>query len=54
MRTRWLVVDPGHRFTAKGVADLAEIGTEQLILFDNSSSYYEQTMALFRNAGIRS
>ena len=48
-----LVVDPGHRFTAKGVADLAEIGTEQLILFDNSSSYYEQTMALFRNAGIR-
>ena len=48
-----LVVDPGHRFTAKGVADLAEIGAEQLILFDNSSSYYEQTMALLRNAGIR-
>jgi DNA-binding transcriptional LysR family regulator len=48
-----LVVDPGHRFTAKGVADLAEIGGEQLILFDNSSSYYEQTQALFRNAGIR-
>ena len=47
-----LVVDPGHRFTAKGVADLAEIGGEQLILFDNSSSYYEQTMALFRNAGL--
>jgi DNA-binding transcriptional LysR family regulator len=47
-----LVVDPGHRFTAKGVADLAEIGREQLILFDNSSSYYEQTMALFSNAGI--
>ena len=48
-----LVVDPGHRFTAKGVADLAEIGGEQLILFDNSSSYYEQTQALLRNAGIR-
>jgi DNA-binding transcriptional LysR family regulator len=47
-----LVVDPGHRFTAMGVADLAEIGREQLILFDNSSSYYEQTMALFRNAGL--
>jgi DNA-binding transcriptional LysR family regulator len=47
-----LVVDPAHRFTAKGVADLAEIGGEQLILFDNSSSYYEQTMALFRNAGL--
>src|SRR3712207_7368503 len=24
-----------------------------LILFDNDSSYYEQTQALFRNAGIR-
>jgi len=48
-----LVVDPGHRFTATGVADLAEIGGEQLILFDNSSSYYEQTQALLRNAGIR-
>src|ERR671917_1917855 len=48
-----LVVDRGHRFTATGVADLAEIGGEQLILFDNSSSYYEQTQALFRNAGLR-
>jgi DNA-binding transcriptional LysR family regulator len=48
-----LVVDPGHRFTATGTADLAEIGGEQLILFDNSSSYYEQTQALFRNAGLR-
>jgi DNA-binding transcriptional LysR family regulator len=48
-----LVVDPGHRFTRKGSADLAEIGREQLILFDNDSSYYEQTQALFRNAGIR-
>lgn len=48
-----LVVDPGHRFTARGVADLTEIGREQLILFDNDSSYYDQTQALFRNAGIR-
>jgi len=45
-----LVVDPEHRFTAKGSAGLAEIGGEQLILFDHDSSYYEQTHALFRNA----
>ena len=48
-----LVVDPGHPFTKKGSADLAEIGREQLILFDNDSSYYEQTQALFKNAGLR-
>src|SRR3712207_5841463 len=48
-----LVVDPGHRFTKKGSANLAEIGEEQLIFFDHDSSYFEQTHALFRNAGIR-
>jgi DNA-binding transcriptional LysR family regulator len=48
-----LVVDPGHRFTKKGAANLAEIGEEQLIFFDHDSSYFEQTHALFRNAGIR-
>ena len=48
-----LVVSPEHRFTAKGVADLAEVGGERLILFDNDSSYYEQTQALFRSAGLR-
>jgi DNA-binding transcriptional LysR family regulator len=48
-----LVVDPGHRFTKKGSANLAEIGEEQLIFFDHDSSYFEQTHALFKNAGIR-
>src|SRR3712207_1958227 len=48
-----LVVDPGHRFTRKGSANLAEIGEEQLIFFDHDSSYFEQTHALFRSAGIR-
>ncbi|MDQ5810661.1 MAG: LysR family transcriptional regulator [Actinomycetota bacterium] len=48
-----LVVDPGHRFTKRSSADLAEIGEEQLIFFDHDSSYFEQTHALFRNAGIR-
>lgn len=47
-----LVVDPGHRFTARGSAPLAEIGGETLILFDKGSSYTEQTQALFRGAGI--
>ncbi|CAN5458532.1 MAG: LysR family transcriptional regulator [Rubrobacteraceae bacterium] len=48
-----LVVDPGHRFTEKGSADLSEVVGERLILFDNDSSYYDQTQELFRNAGIR-
>jgi DNA-binding transcriptional LysR family regulator len=48
-----LVVDPQHRFTEKGSAELAEVGREQLILFDHASSYYELTRSLFRNAGIR-
>lgn len=48
-----LVVDPDHRFTRKATATLAEVGREQLILFDNDSSYYDQTQALFRTAGIR-
>ena len=47
-----LVVDPGHRFTRRGSANLAEIGEEQLIFFDHDSSYFEQTHALFRSAGI--
>ena len=48
-----LVVDPGHRFTERGTADLAEVGGEQIIMFDNDSSYTEQTRALLRDAGIR-
>ncbi len=48
-----LVVDPEHRFTEKGSAELAEVGREQLILFDYASSYYELTQSLFKNAGIR-
>src|SRR5919205_876423 len=47
-----LLVDPGHRFTRRGMASLAEIGEEQLIFFDHDSSYFEQTHALFRNAGL--
>lgn len=48
-----LVVDPDHRFTQRGSAEIAEIGDEQLILFDHDSSYYEQTHSMFREASIR-
>ncbi len=48
-----LVVDPQHRFTEKGSAEIAEVGREQLILFDHASSYYELTQSLFKSAGIR-
>ena len=48
-----LVVDPQHRFTQEGSADLSEVGQEQLVMFDSASSYYELTRDLFRNAGIR-
>ena len=48
-----LVVDPQHPFTEKGSAEIAEVGEEQLIMFDRSSSYYELTQSLFRSAGIR-
>lgn len=48
-----LVVDTQHRFTEKGAVEIEEIGRERLVLFDRSSSYYETTRSLFRNAGIR-
>lgn len=48
-----LVVDPGHRFTARGSAELSELAGEQLIFYDTQSSYYEQTSEMFRNAGLR-
>ena len=48
-----LVVDPQHRFTEKGSAGIAEVGDEQLVMFDHASSYYELTQSMFRNAGIR-
>lgn len=47
-----LVVDSQHRFTQRGSAELADIGEENLILFDNESSYTDQTRAVFREAGI--
>ena len=47
-----LVVEPGHRFAARGRISLDEISREQLVLFDRTSSYYEVTSALFRKVGV--
>lgn len=47
-----LVVEPGHAFARAGSIVLEEIGREQLVLFDRTSSYHELTSALFRSAGV--
>jgi DNA-binding transcriptional LysR family regulator len=47
-----LVVSPDHPFARAGSATIAELGTEQLILFDRTSSYYEITQAAFLAAGV--
>jgi DNA-binding transcriptional LysR family regulator len=47
-----LVVAPGHRFAGVGPVDMAEVGSEQLIMFDRTSSYYEVTQAAFLAAGV--
>jgi DNA-binding transcriptional LysR family regulator len=47
-----LVVMPDHAFSAKKSIEMEALRHEQLILFDRTSSYYELTSALFRQAGI--
>jgi DNA-binding transcriptional LysR family regulator len=47
-----LVVEPGHPFSATGRIDMDALGREQLVLFDRTSSFYELTSALFREAGV--
>lgn len=47
-----LVVDPGHPFAETGRIRLEAISGERLILFDRTSSYYDLTNALFREAGV--
>ena len=47
-----LVVEPGHRFAASGAVKTEEIRSEQLILFDRTSSYHQLTSAFFRQAGV--
>jgi DNA-binding transcriptional LysR family regulator len=47
-----LVVEPGHPFGAGGRIRLDEMAAQRLILFDRTSSYYDLTNALFREAGV--
>ena len=48
-----LVTHPDHPFAKRASVRLAEIGDEQLVQFDRTSSYTELTNALFRDAGVR-
>ncbi len=47
-----LVVSPEHRFMRKRGVAMADLGGEQLIMFDRTSSYYEITHAAFLSAGV--
>lgn len=47
-----LVAEPTHPFAAAGRIRMEQIGSEQLILFDRTSSYHDLTSALFRTAGV--
>lgn len=47
-----LVVHPGHRFAEQASIAVEELGSERLILFDRTSSYFVLTSAFFREAGV--
>jgi DNA-binding transcriptional LysR family regulator len=47
-----LVVAPDHPFARGADVSITEVATEQLILFDRTSSYYEITQAAFLDAGV--
>jgi DNA-binding transcriptional LysR family regulator len=47
-----LVVAPDHPFARDHEVSISEVATEQLILFDRTSSYYEITQAAFLAAGV--
>jgi DNA-binding transcriptional LysR family regulator len=47
-----LVVAPDHPFSRQGSITMSEVGSEQLIMFDRTSSYYEITHAAFLAAGV--
>ena len=47
-----LVVAPEHRFAARPAVTMSDVGEEQLIMFDRTSSYYEITQAAFHAAGV--
>lgn len=47
-----LVTTPEHHFAARSGIVVEELGEEQLILFDRTSSYHDLTSSFFREAGV--
>jgi DNA-binding transcriptional LysR family regulator len=47
-----LVVPPGHELAARRSVDVEQIAGATLVLFDNTSSYYDLTNSIFRTAGV--
>jgi DNA-binding transcriptional LysR family regulator len=47
-----LVVAPNHPFAGSPTVTMADVGSQQLIMFDRTSSYYEVTQAAFLSAGV--
>jgi DNA-binding transcriptional LysR family regulator len=47
-----LVAAPEHPFSRRRSVPMPELGAEQLIMFDRTSSYYEITQAAFLAAGV--
>ncbi|MEP7104380.1 MAG: LysR family transcriptional regulator [Chloroflexota bacterium] len=48
-----LVVAPAHPFARRSDVAMADVGGQQLIMFDRTSSYYEITTAAFVAAGVQ-
>jgi len=48
-----LVVAPGHPFGRRTDVAMTDVGAQQLIMFDRTSSYYEITQAAFLAAGVQ-
>ncbi len=48
-----LVVSPDHPFSRRPSVTMADVGEQQLIMFDRTSSYYEVTQAAFHAAGVQ-
>src|SRR5437868_729022 len=42
-----LVVAPGHPFARRADVQMSDVGSQQVIMFDRASSYYEITQAAF-------
>ena len=47
-----LVTAPSHPFAARRSVKTADLGGEQIILFDRTSSWYDLTQSLFLRAGV--